>query len=142
MSFLPERDDDLVDQRVAQAADLDVATSCPCAPRPDAVSPIGPAAGARSVVDHTPTTAFAASAPDDGLAVAGHLGLGHLQDDRVDVVAREVVLAAARVARAVADVDRVERRPEVDEERVVDLAGEHLAAAVQRARSPASATAS
>ena len=79
--------------------------------------------------------------PDDGvarvggrdvLAVACDVGLRDLQGDRVDVVAREIVLAATGVAGAVADVDRVERRPEVHEERVLDLAGEDLAAALQR----------
>ncbi len=66
-----------------------------------------------------------------GLVVTRDVGLRDLQDDRVDVVAREVVLAAAGVAGAVADVDRVERRAEVDEERVVGLADEDAAAAVQ-----------
>jgi hypothetical protein len=49
----------------------------------------------------------------------------------VDVVARQVVLAAAGVPRPLADVQRVERCAEVDEERVVDLAGEDLASARQ-----------
>src|SRR5439155_8136936 len=68
----------------------------------------------------------------DGLAVPRHVGLRHLQGDRVDVVARQIVLAATGVARAVAKVDRVERGPEIDEERIVDRAGEDLAAAGQR----------
>ena len=137
-SFLPERDDDLVDERVAQAADLDVAVvagrlavpSCASSARGDAALHLQPRALGRG--------------PDADDGVAGASGrltalpstvtsdFGHLQDDRVDVVARQVVLAATGVAGAVADVDRVERRAEVDEERIVDLAGEHLAAAAQR----------
>ena len=49
----------------------------------------------------------------------------------MDVVAGEVVLAATRIARSVADRERVECRAEIDEERIVTLAGEHLAAVRQ-----------
>ena len=89
----------------------------------------------RSVVAQTPTTAFFAPAPGHRLAVARDLRLGHLQHERVRVVARDVVLAAALVAEAdvrparLVDVDAVEDRAEVDEERVVDRADERLAAA-------------
>ena len=103
--LLPERDDDLVDQRVAQAADLDlavVAGRCPRAEpgRPAVDGPVTCSAGRYGRGPHA----------DDGvrrpwggrrLAVAGDLGLRDLQDDRVDVVARQVVLAAPGVARAV-----------------------------------------
>src|SRR4051812_30397625 len=70
----------------------------------------------------------------DRLVVAGQGRLRHLQDDRVDVVDGEVVLAAAPVAGgdARAEVDRVERLAEVDEERIVAWPGEHLPATVQR----------
>src|SRR5204863_5797363 len=70
----------------------------------------------------------------DRLVVTGDLALGHLDHDRVRVVAGQVVLAAALVAGADtgAEVDRVERLAEVDEERIVALAGEHLAATAQR----------
>ena len=65
----------------------------------------------------------------DRLAVLRHVLLGDLQHDRVDVVARQVVLAAALVAEADAQVDGVERRAEIDEEGVVDLPGERQAPA-------------
>ena len=91
----------------------------------------------RYVEAHTPTTALERLGVGGRLVVARDVALGDLQGDRVDVVAGEVVLAAALVARADAhaarhvDVDGVEGRAEVDEERVVDLAGEDLAAARQ-----------
>ena len=69
-SFLPERDDDLVDERVAEARDLDLSRS-PCAAVRCGESPsvtCEPLA-ARSV-DQTPTTALAASAPATALPSA------------------------------------------------------------------------
>ncbi len=65
----------------------------------------------------------------DRSPVPGDLSLGDLHDDGLDVVAGDVVLAATGVARAVAEVDRVEGGAEVDEERIVALAGEHASAA-------------
>jgi hypothetical protein len=47
----------------------------------------------------------------------------------VDAVAGQVILTAALITGADAQVDGVERRAEVDEERVVALAREHLATA-------------
>ena len=124
--LLPERDHDLVDQRVAQPTHLH--------PEVMASAMMG---GGRQLEPAT-----LGRGPDaydrvlggragDGLAVARDLLVGHLQDDRVDVVARQVVLASALVtgAGAGAEVDGVERHPQVDEERVVTLAGEHLSAA-------------
>ena len=49
-------------------------------------------------------------------------------------VAGEEVLAAALVARALADREQVEDRPDVRVERVVALAGEDLASAGQARR--------
>ena len=100
--LLPERDDDLVDQRVAQPRDLH-----PLAARSLSCARFGhlQARGARS----RPTRRrprWRRPRAGDGLAVARHLRLGDLQDDRVHAVAGEVVLAAARVAGRVAEVDR------------------------------------
>ena len=80
----------------------------------------------------------AGARPGHAAAVARHVGLLHLQRERVRVVARDVVLAAALVAQADAgtarlvDVDAVERDGEVDEERVVGRAHEGLAAVRDR----------
>src|SRR6185503_9323990 len=69
----------------------------------------------------------------DRTAVTRDVARGHLQDERVRVVARDVVLAAALVAETdhrpagLVDVDAVEDRAEVDEEGVVDGADERLA---------------
>ena len=65
--------------------------------------------------------------------VLRHQPLGQLHDDRVDVESAQVVLALALVAGELADVDRVEGRPEVDEERIVALADEQLGAVTERA---------
>ena len=68
----------------------------------------------------------------DGLAVTGDVGLRNLEHDRLDRVAGEIVDPAALVAQAGAgQVDRVEDPAERREERVLALAGEHLAAAGQ-----------
>ena len=50
----------------------------------------------------------------------------NLHAERVDAVAGEEVLAAAHVARALADRDEIEDRADVAEERVVTLTGERL----------------
>src|SRR5205814_1273210 len=55
-----------------------------------------------------------------------------LQRDRVDGVAGEKVFATALVADALADREQVEDVADVREERIVALAGEHLAAALER----------
>ena len=57
-----------------------------------------------------------------------------LHPERVDAVAGEEVLAAAHVARALADRDEIEDRADVAEERIVPLAGERLAATRQARR--------
>ena len=75
----------------------------------------------------------------DRLAVPRDLALRHLQHERLRVVARDVVLAAALVAETdvrtarLVDVDPVEHRTEVDEERIVGRSDDRLAAALQRA---------
>jgi hypothetical protein len=63
------------------------------------------------------------------VAVAGDPLLGHLQDDGVDAVTGEVVHLG--LSGATLEIDPVERHAEVHEERVVALAGEHLAATGQ-----------
>jgi hypothetical protein len=121
-------DDDLVDERVAESRDLD-----PPAPR----APIRVEVGVRDLdplalrgrphADHGVARVRAGDAP----AVLGDLGLRHLEDDRVRRESGQVVLALTLVARRRTQVRRVEDRTEVDEERIVALAGEHLAAAPQ-----------
>ena len=99
--LLAERDDDLVDQRVAEARDLDPAAVARAACR-RAGSP--GAAGARWWTTR-PRPRSPASGPGDGLVVLGHQPLGDLHDDRVDVASAQVVLALALVAGELADVD-------------------------------------
>jgi hypothetical protein len=142
--LLPERDDHLVDERVAETADLH--------PRARLVrlAGVAPGAGRHRVVRVEPVGDLQPPAlrgrphaddrvgrlgAGDGAPGAGDLALRDLQDERVGVVARDVVLAAALVAQPDAraagliDVDAVEDRAEVDEERVVDRPDERLAAA-------------
>ena len=103
--LLPERDDDLVHQRVAEPGDLH-----PAAARVRRLPLTW--SRRRSVVDHTPTTAFRASGPETARWFASDQPLGQLHDDRVDVVSAQVVLALALVAGELAEVDarRTSRR--------------------------------
>ena len=115
--LLAERDQGLVDQRVPQPRDLHerAYVALPAVrPQDPELRPVGTRVDA-----------------DRGRAV-DHMRDRNLQDDRVDVVTRRVV--NARSVRQRNHVQRVERpepaevedRAEVDEERVVTLAGEDL----------------
>ncbi len=131
--LLADRDDDLVDQRVAEPRDLPPAASQVLAP---------------VMATHVHAAALGGGPhADDGVArlrvldgppVARDVGLRHLQDERVGVIARNVVLAAALVAEAdvrtagLVDVDPVEDRVQVEEERIVGGPHERLAAALDR----------
>src|SRR6185503_11197193 len=55
-----------------------------------------------------------------------------LDAERVDTIAGKEVLAAAHVARALADRDEIEDRADVTEERIVALTSERLAATRER----------
>ena len=123
--LLPERDDDLVHQRVAEARDLDPAVRRCAVPARRAAGHLEPPAlgGGPHADDRV-----ARVGAGDGLAVLGHQPLGDLHDDRVDVHPAQVVLALALVAGELADVEPVEGRAQVDEERIVALADEHLRA--------------
>ena len=105
------RDDDLVDQRVAEAGHL----------RPAAV---------HDTVDRD-VLAVGRRPDADHVRVGVHLRDRDLQGDRVDVVAGQEVLATAQVARrpGLADGDQVEDGADVGEERIVTLAGEDRDAA-------------
>ncbi len=85
----------------------------------------------RSVLDHTPTTALPRVGARHRLAVLRHPLLRDLEHGGRGGVPGEVVLPPALVARALAHVDRVERGPQIDEERVVTLSHEHLRAVAQ-----------
>ena len=88
---------------------------------------------ARSVEAQTPTTAFARVGAGDRLAVARDVAPrapAARSSGRCSPRGRPCRRPALPVPLRM--LMRVERRAEVDEERVVDLAGEHLAAARQR----------
>ena len=79
----------------------------------------------RSTEAHTPIVAV----------LRVEAGDRHLDRVAVDAVAGEEVLAAAGVARALADRDEIEDRADVAEERVVTLTGERHSATGDRVRS-------
>ena len=69
------------------------------------------------VVDQMPTIGFSLALP-----ILGHPALRHLQGHRVDVEARERVVAGLGEVAAVQQVEDAQ----VEEERVLGLAGERL----------------
>src|SRR6476619_3821066 len=101
------RDDDLVDQRVRKAVDLDPAARVPGSPA---------ASRHLAPVDGRPDA--------DGAVLRAQARDGNLHAERVDAIAGEEVLAAAHVSRALADRDEIEDRADVTEERIVTLTGE------------------
>ena len=111
------RDEDLVDQRIAQPGDLHpVARQLPVAH------------GQLLAVGRRPDA-------DRVIAAVVERGLRDLQRDRMHAVAREEVLAAAGGAGSVADRHEVEDRSDVCEERIVTLPGEDRRAVGQRMNS-------
>ena len=129
--LLPERDDDLVDQGVGEPGDLHPAplVAAP-AVRVDDLDAL--AAGGRVHAEHGLRIVRGVQLP-----VAGELRDRDLKDDRVRVEAADAVHPVLRAERDdVSGVERpqageVEHRAEIDEERIVALAGERLDAAGQ-----------
>ena len=115
--LLPERDDDLVDERLGEAGDL-------LPPRRAAALGDHRPGGRRVDADDR------VGAVDVGrrLLGPGQLSDRHLDGDRVDAVALEAVDAAhaERAGGRAAEADQVEGAAQVDVERVVALAGEDL----------------
>src|SRR5262249_817256 len=120
--LLAERDDHLVDQRIAETRDLTVRAMTMALHRDRLALGRGPDADHRIV----------GLLVRDGLAIPRDVGLRNLQDDRLHRAAGEVVDPTALVAQAGSgQVDRVENPAQRREERVLALAGEHLATARQ-----------
>ena len=120
--LLSDRDDDLVHERVPEAGDLHVVVAIVIVVRRQHRDALALGRG-----PHT-DNCVAVLRGVHLVAVLGDLLLGHLQHDGVNAITGEVVDALV-LGTASLEVDPVERHAEVDEERIVTLAGEHLAAA-------------
>ena len=128
--LLAHRDEDLVDQRVAQPGDLGVRAAVDVQGAVDVVDPGALAAGGRPDADRRLRVVHAGRL----VAALGEVGDRHLDGDRVDVevrrrvhpgaVGRELVQAeVVVVAGERAQVPEVEDRAEVDVEALGALSG-------------------